>query len=104
MIYLVFVVLIAILFVSRLMIGTRIERTRWFVDRSVRFAGGAAAWCCVVLLLRWAFGSTHAGWSAVAFGPIMFVVMSLFVLSALTIPVVWANTMREILNRLKSRD
>lgn len=80
------------------------ERMRWFIDRSFRFALWAAAWCCVVLVLRSLLGATHEGLSYVAVGPIMLIMLSLFVLVLLDIPVVWVNAIMDVLKRLGRRD
>ncbi|KTS24796.1 hypothetical protein NS228_16635 [Methylobacterium indicum] len=80
------------------------ERRRWFIDRSFRFALWAAAWCCVVLVLRSLLGATHEGLSYVAVGPIVLIVLSLFVLALLEIPVVWVKLITDVLKRIGRRD
>jgi uncharacterized membrane protein len=80
------------------------ERRRWFIDRSFHFALCAAAWCCVVLVLRSLMGATHEGLSYVAVGPIILIMLSLFVLVLLEIPVVWVNTIMDVLKRFGRRD
>ncbi len=80
------------------------DRRRWFIDRSFRFALWAAAWCCVVLVLRSLLGATHEGLSYVAVGPIVLIVLSLFVLALLEIPVVWVKLITDVLKRLGRRD
>ena len=96
--------LIAILFAAGYAFAISIERTRWFVDKSFHFALWAAGWACFVILLKSAFGLTHGSLPFIAIGPIMLVVMALFILALLKIPAVWLNTITDVLARFKKRD
>ncbi|BAQ49657.1 MULTISPECIES: hypothetical protein [Methylobacterium] len=102
--FFIFSALIVALCTMRFIFMRYSERRRWFIDSSFRFAQWAAAWCCVVLVLRSLLGATHESLSYVAVSPLMVIMLSLFVLALLEIPVVWVNTIMDVLKRLGRRD